>query len=569
MPRALRVPLPAELKPINDMDVAHEKSSLSTESTPPTSGLFRWLTPWRCRLIFVALLAWGVWGHIQYLNNNCPLDLAGDEAQYWDWSRALGLSYYSKGPLIAYIIRASCAIFGNTMPAVRYPAMVLAVGTSFCTYWLILKLFKSDRIALGAALISHAMPVLVAGSIMMTIDPPFFFLWALATCFAAKAIIDDKPKFWPVVGLVVGVGFLAKYAMFIWPIGLVAFLLIDKPARHHLKSKWFWSAFVVALACTTPVVIWNIQHGGVTALHVIHQTGDGFNLANPLAMLGTQAMIIGLGIFITLVAAVRYVLTGEGRRDPHYRAMLYLLLIGLSIFAICFLDSFRGEIQPNWPAPAYFTGMILVAYFLSLRLWHRSKTRGFWRFNTILSLLIGLAFVPLAHDFSLVYPYVPKLNAMAANLGRKKPLTARAIDPTYKMRGVAELGDRVSEELAALGPDAFVIADKYQDAAQMAFYVKGQPRTFVSGPYKSERPARLNQYDMWPDRSLEPDKTTMLGKDAIYIGDYTPDLEKVFAKVTPLLPKEIYRRGQFVQRYQLFKCEDFKGWKRPDNTGKF
>ena len=33
------------------------------------------------------------------------LYLAQDEAQYWDWSRTLQLSYYSKGPLIAYLIR--------------------------------------------------------------------------------------------------------------------------------------------------------------------------------------------------------------------------------------------------------------------------------------------------------------------------------------------------------------------------------------------------------------------------------------------------------------------------------
>ena len=29
------------------------------------------------------------------------LKLIQDEAQYWDWSRRLQLSYYSKGPLIA------------------------------------------------------------------------------------------------------------------------------------------------------------------------------------------------------------------------------------------------------------------------------------------------------------------------------------------------------------------------------------------------------------------------------------------------------------------------------------
>ena len=40
----------------------------------------------------IAYLAWG------------RLDLSPDEAHYWEWSRRLDLSYYSKGPLIAYLI---------------------------------------------------------------------------------------------------------------------------------------------------------------------------------------------------------------------------------------------------------------------------------------------------------------------------------------------------------------------------------------------------------------------------------------------------------------------------------
>src|SRR5262245_36240646 len=83
-----------------------------------------WLTPLRCRIILISLLAVGAFFHVRYLHNS-PIDLSGDEAQYWDWSRNLDLSYYSKGPLIAYIIRASCAIFGDTMPAVRYPAILI------------------------------------------------------------------------------------------------------------------------------------------------------------------------------------------------------------------------------------------------------------------------------------------------------------------------------------------------------------------------------------------------------------------------------------------------------------
>jgi len=148
------------------MNVVTVPSAPLPLSSPAASRLWRlpWLTPWVCRLLFAALLAVGFFSHIRYLAHDCPIDLSGDEAQYWDWSRDLDWSYYSKGPLVAWIVRASCTAFGhNTMLAVRFPALLLAVGTSALTYLLTRELFGSDRLALGAVLLTHVVPLFAAG----------------------------------------------------------------------------------------------------------------------------------------------------------------------------------------------------------------------------------------------------------------------------------------------------------------------------------------------------------------------------------------------------------------------
>src|SRR3954470_872561 len=193
---------------------------------------FDWLNPARCRIILIAWLLACAITNVLYLNRNCPIDLSGDEAQYWDWSRRLDLSYYSKGPLVAYLIRASCAVFGETMPAVRYPAIALGAGTSIFAYLLTLKLFQSDRLALGAVLLSNLVPLMIFGQIFMTIDAPLFFCWAAATYFAALAIFDQKNWAWVCVGIFAGFGFLAKYAMFLWIPSLFLFLLSERGDRH-------------------------------------------------------------------------------------------------------------------------------------------------------------------------------------------------------------------------------------------------------------------------------------------------------------------------------------------------
>ena len=42
-----------------------------------------------------------------YLAWACPYTLIEDEAQYWEWSRRIDWSYYSKGPGIAWAIGAA------------------------------------------------------------------------------------------------------------------------------------------------------------------------------------------------------------------------------------------------------------------------------------------------------------------------------------------------------------------------------------------------------------------------------------------------------------------------------
>src|SRR2546423_1254830 len=82
------------------------------------------------RVAAYALIAAFGLANLVYLFAFCPYDLAPDEAHYWDWSRKLDWSYYSKGPLVAWLIRAALELFGDlairltgtATPAVRLPA---------------------------------------------------------------------------------------------------------------------------------------------------------------------------------------------------------------------------------------------------------------------------------------------------------------------------------------------------------------------------------------------------------------------------------------------------------------
>src|SRR5436309_723469 len=155
------------------------------------------------------------------------------------------------------------------MHPVRYPAIALGAGTSIFACLLTRKLFGSDRLALGAVLLSNLVPIMIFGQVFMTIDAPLFFCWAAATYFAAVAIFDQKTWTWVLVGIFAGLGFLAKYAMFLWIPSLFLFLrfgrtdILVRPSRMTDKNvcptkyRGALVASVIALLFTIPVIVWN------------------------------------------------------------------------------------------------------------------------------------------------------------------------------------------------------------------------------------------------------------------------------------------------------------------------
>src|SRR5580692_3753972 len=109
-----------------------------------------------CRLLAALLILGAAALHLAYLAFHCPLDLAPDEAHYWDWSRHLDWSYYSKGPLVAYLIRAGVEVAGtwsmqhtgNLMFAVRLPAVLCGTLLLVALYFLAVQVYGSDRLGL-------------------------------------------------------------------------------------------------------------------------------------------------------------------------------------------------------------------------------------------------------------------------------------------------------------------------------------------------------------------------------------------------------------------------------------
>src|SRR5205809_313674 len=143
-------------------------------------------------------------------------DLSFDEAHHWMWSERLAPAYFSKGPGIAFAIRAGTALFGANEFGVRFFSPVLAAGTSLLLFYFACHLFGPTA-GLWAVIGLNATPIFNIGAVLMTIDALSIFFWvaAMFMFWLALESVERSQGWWnwPITGLLIGLGFLCKYTM--------------------------------------------------------------------------------------------------------------------------------------------------------------------------------------------------------------------------------------------------------------------------------------------------------------------------------------------------------------------
>src|SRR5437899_12301091 len=182
-------------------------------------------------------------------------DLEFDEAHYWMWSERLAPAYFSKGPAIAFVIHASTAVFGSNEFGVRFFSPLLAAGTSLLLFYFARRLFNATA-GLWAVIALNATPIFNIGAFLMTIDALSIFFW-LAAMFTFWLALEKSPQFswyWPLTGLLIGLGFLSKYTN-ACELGSVLLVLALAPRlRHEFKHAGFYLLVGIFASCKLPPV---------------------------------------------------------------------------------------------------------------------------------------------------------------------------------------------------------------------------------------------------------------------------------------------------------------------------
>jgi undecaprenyl-diphosphatase len=472
------------------------------------------------------------------------LDLSPDEAHYWEWSRRLDLSYYSKGPLVAYLIRILTSVFGESAFGIRLGAVLLSIAGSVAIYRLGSRAFGDPRVGFLAVVGLQITPLFWAGSLLLTIDPPFLVAWVVALLCLHRALRDGSVPAWLGAGVAVGLGLLAKYTMLFVVPGLLLYAWRAPEARRQIMRPAAWAAAGLALALFTPVVAWNLGRGWVSARHVASQgRGGGFEWDEPLAFLGSQLLVLTPLVAVILGWAL-WVGIREGLvrgREP-YR---FLTAFAAPILGFYALVSLQGKVQANWAAAAYPPLAVIAAGALLERRarldegGRRAQTR-----RLAAAAACALVMVGLGHVTGLL-GLPPRL------------------DPTARLRGWEDLGTAVTAAWRAMPAPArtFLVADRYQITSELAFYgPRGVPA------YNVNLGRRLNQYDFWdgPDvrRGWDAIIVREVSRDGV-VGELDERAVRAFERIEGPFVVEIRWRDRPIRTFALYRGHGFRGFAPP------
>jgi len=489
-------------------------------------------------ILFVFLLSLSLF-RIYYIQNG-PMDLSPDEAHYWEWSRRLDLSYYSKGPMIAYLIHLGTSLFGDTVFGIRFMA-VLFSGLSSILMYSLGKNMYDEKVGLFSAIMIQIIPLFSTYGILFTIDSPFIFFWISSLFLFREAVNQSQSsnlksqKYWLLLGLSIGLGLLTKYTMSFFYLCACLFLAVSVEKRRLLLTKGPYIALLISLIVFSPVVLWNAQHDWVTLKHTAGQAhiaqGIQLSLKSFAEFIGSQfGVITPLLLILMIISVLRLRKEQEGS---------YLFWFSIPVLAFFLFKSIQAKVQANWALPGYITGIISFSAVYLRRFDTDGKGK---KILVSASLILSLILTSIAH-----YPSILDLPA--------------ELDPASRIQGWQALGEEVTgiyEQMSSANP-VFIFSDRYQVSSELAFYVKGHPATYCINLGR-----RMNQYDLWPGFH------NLRNYDAIFvrIGDkrLPEEVSASFDKVEKKVYTAYTKKHAEIRDYSIFMCYGFKGLKeaRPE-----
>ncbi len=458
------------------------------------------------------------------------IGLVPDEAQYWTWSKALDLGYYSKPPGIAWQIWLGTQLFGDTELGIRFMSIVFSFAQSVVIFFLCSKCRLKPGTCFWSALLMAMAPMGFLGSFMAITDVGMLLFWSLACLCVVSALAALREPHPLLVGALIMGGALFKWPMYLF---WIFYLVCWRSYFPYQKMTAVLNGVLVSLIALLPSVWWNWTHDWATFRHVFStiQGAQAKAGSNFFDFIGAQAALLSPIIFAIFIISMASWMKQRKIVTP---PVFFCGLVTLSCLALAISLSLFQKIQGNWAIFAYPTAFVVMGW--KINQWEKNK--WLWIQGGIalsLSLIILILFVPFS----------PRLNPFKHHQGWNnldKALAGKGYDPNKN----------------------FLFSDKYQTTSILSFYGPGQKQAY----FVNLAGVRRNQFSYWPgieseDKNKEGyfvwiENSPYLERDLKQkIDFYQTELNKYFGEVE-YLGFEPLKEDDFsvVKGAIFFKCRN-------------
>jgi len=462
-------------------------------------------------------------------NGLSPLGLHGDEAQYWAWSKDLDWGYFTKPPVIAWVIWVTTGLFGDAEWAVRLSSPILHSVTAYVIFHTARFVYDA-RTGFWAALLYITMPAVWLSSAIVSTDVPLLLCWAIA--LNAWTHLRVKTT-WPralQLGIAFGFGVMAKYAMLFFLPALALAFLFDPATRKGLNTVKGYAGGFIAFLIILPNIIWNINHDFATLTHTAANANlKGELWFHPLELI--SFWVDQLGVFGPVTMGVYVLAIIAAMRRKLETPSFWLAIFGLSPLVIISIEALLSRANANWASTSYVAAAILTAHY-GLWAWERLKK---WLMGGMgLNIVAGLALTLIS-----LSPIITNALGFANAVKRN-----RAWPET-----VAVLKERLSQ-----GHEGQVFTAIASDKRIIFYDLKYYGLGDIA-------PLHVWRYQAYPQDHAELTASLSATKGPVLIVNYYPDyvdeMQDDFARLTPLPPLDIDLGGGKKRKLSLWAGYDY------------
>ena len=337
-----------------------------------------------------------------------PIELSVDEAQYWHWSRNIDFGYFTKPPLIAWMISFSTFVFGNEEWAVRLFSPIIHLLISF-VLWTIAKFTFGQNSGKVAAIVWIFTPAASLGGFIISTDTPLLLFWSLSLFFLLITLRQNSSFTSIFAGIFLGLAFLSKYAALYFLIFLIIWWLIYDRSRF-LSIKNILIIFFTSVLIASKNLYWNYLNDFATVNHTISNANLSeiiLNHNNVIDFLSSQFLVFGPLLFlIYLLIVIDSLFKG--------RDITLLAMISFPIIILITVQSFLKIANANWAVTAYVGATLIISHYVTLKRNYIFKI--FFNLGILLNIVLSLYILNISISGSF-YPLNLKSNPLRKNLG--------------------------------------------------------------------------------------------------------------------------------------------------------